>query len=96
MQAKLRRPCDWLAIPVLLELVGFCQFHEYCLLLSTSTECRTFAGKWLRAMGVDCTLVDSPSVDAIQAMLTEGRVFLSADRKLVDKREFQNSPVSFY
>ncbi len=47
-------------------------------------------------MGVDCTLVDSPSVDAIQAMLTEGRVFLSADRKLVDKREFQNSPVSFY
>jgi hypothetical protein len=93
MQAKLRRPCDWLAIPVLLELVGF---HEYCLLLSTSAECRSFAGKWLRAMGVDCTLVDSPSVEAIQAMLTEGRVFLSADRKLVDKREFQNCPVSFY
>ena len=51
------------------------------------------AGKWLRAMGVDCTLVDAPSTDAIQSMLAEGRIFLSADRKLVDKREFQNASV---
>ncbi len=44
-------------------------------------------------MGVDCTLVDAPSTDAIQSMLAEGRIFLSADRKLVDKREFQNASV---
>jgi hypothetical protein len=57
-------------------------------------NCSPFAGKWLRAMGVDCTIVDVPSIDAIQAKLAEGYVFLSADRKLVDKREFQNAPVN--
>ena len=44
-------------------------------------------------MGVDCTLVDAPSIEAVQLMLSEGRIFLSADRKLVDKREFQNASV---
>jgi hypothetical protein len=57
-------------------------------------KCSPFAGKWLRAMGVDCTIVDVPSIDAVQAKLAEGCVFLSADRKLVDKREFQNAPVN--
>ena len=44
-------------------------------------------------MGVDCRLVDAHSTDAIQLMLDEGRIFLSADRKLVDKRELQNASV---
>jgi hypothetical protein len=45
-------------------------------------------------MGVDCTIVEEPSINAIQAKLVEGCIFLSADRKLVDKREFQNAPVN--
>jgi hypothetical protein len=54
----------------------------------------SFPGKWLRAMGVDCILIDIPSIDSIQMVLAEGRLFLSADRKLVDKREFHKSSVS--
>ncbi len=45
-------------------------------------------------MGVDCILVETPTVEIIEVIHAEARVFLSADRKLVEKKEFQNSPVN--
>jgi hypothetical protein len=45
-------------------------------------------------MGVDCILIDAPANESIQMALAEGRLFLSADRKLTDKREYQNYAVN--
>ena len=43
--------------------------------------------KWLRILGFDTVYLDNPSLPEIEAQTKEGRVFLTRNRKVLDKVE---------